>query len=92
MKINESKPYQETIVDGKSNRVFTESVDEGELQWHRDREDRVVKIIESDGWSLQLDNELPKELIIGEEYFIPQGIYHRVIRGHGDLKIEVTFL
>jgi hypothetical protein len=85
-------PYDETISEGKSFRVFTESVDDGELKWHRDRESRMVEVIESDNWKFQLDNELPTTLIVGEKYLIPEGVYHRIIKGNGDLKVSITFL
>jgi hypothetical protein len=85
-------PYDETISEGKSLRVFTESVDDGELKWHRDRESRMVEVIESDNWKFQLDNELPTTLIVGEKYLIPEGVYHRIIKGNGDLKVSITFL
>jgi hypothetical protein len=39
---------------------------------------------------IQLDNELPK--IITGEVFIPKGVYHRVIKGNGDLEIKLTKL
>ncbi len=58
---NETKendvPYDETITEGKKVRLFTESVNDNELKWHRDREDRLVEIIESEGWELQFDDE-----------------------------------
>lgn len=88
----EKKPYAETITEDKKVRVFTESVEDEELKWHRDREDRVVKVLESNKWFLQMDDELPKELVVGESYLIPQGTYHRVIKGKGDLKVSITFI
>jgi hypothetical protein len=78
--------------EDKKVRVFTESVEDEELKWHRDREDRVVKVLESNKWFLQMDDELPKELVVGESYLIPQGTYHRVIKGKGDLKVSITFI
>jgi hypothetical protein len=39
---------------------------------------------------IQIDNELPKQ--IRGEVFIPMGIYHRVIKGTGDLKIKLKKL
>ena len=36
---------------------------------------------------IQIDNELPKQ--ISGEVFIPMGVYHRVIKGTGDLKIKL---
>jgi hypothetical protein len=91
-KMKEKLPFDEHN-NGKSKiRVFTKNVDSEELKWHRDREDRLVEVISGDGWMLQLDNEIPKKLIPGEKYMIPEGLYHRVIKGKSDLKISVTFL
>ena len=88
----EEVPYQETIKEEKRIRVFTESIEDEELKWHRDREDRIVKVLESNKWFLQMDDQLPVELLVGESYHIPQGAYHRVIKGKGDLKVSVTFI
>ena len=33
-----------------------------QLKWHFDEQDRKVKIIKSNGWQIQLDNEIPKQL------------------------------
>jgi hypothetical protein len=38
---------------------------------------------------IQFDNELPKKLIIGESVTIPKESYHRVIKGSGDLIVEI---
>jgi len=88
----ESVPYQETISENKKIRVFTESVDDGELKWHRDRESRLVEVLESNNWKVQLDNELPVTLEVGKSYLIPEGVFHRVIKGNGDLKVSITFV
>jgi hypothetical protein len=37
-----------------------------------------------------MDNELPIKLIVGEKYFIPEGVYHRVIKGNSNLKVKIT--
>lgn len=85
------RPFDETeISENVKVRVFKESVESDELKWHRDREDRIVEVIESNNWFLQMDNELPKKLIKGKKYFIPEGVYHRVIKGSGNLKIKVS--
>jgi hypothetical protein len=93
---NETKendvPYDETITEGKKVRLFTESVDDNELKWHRDREDRLVEVIEGNGWELQFDNELPIKLKKGMGLIIPEGVYHRVIKGSGSLKVSITVL
>jgi len=85
-------PYEETITENKKVRVFSESVETDELKWHRDREDRLVEIIESDGWELQFDDELPFKLKKGMSVIIPEGVYHRVIKGNGNLKVSITIL
>jgi hypothetical protein len=85
-------PYDETITEGKKVRLFTESVDDNELKWHRDREDRLVEVIEGNGWKLQFDNELPIKLEKGMGLIIPEGVYHRVIKGSGNLKVSITVL
>lgn len=86
------KPYEDLEISEKSKiRIFESNVDSGELHWHRDREDRIVEVLEGNGWLLQLDNQLPVKMEIGKKYFIPEGVYHRTIKGNGDLKIKITF-
>jgi oxalate decarboxylase/phosphoglucose isomerase-like protein (cupin superfamily) len=86
------KPYKDLEVTEKSKiRVFESNVDSGELHWHRDRETRLVEVIDGNGWQLQLDNELPVEMTKGGKYTIPEGVYHRTIKGEGSLKIKITF-
>ena len=82
-------PFQETkINDNMFIREFCQDTDSGEFMWHRDREDRVVESIGDTDWMLQLDDELPKR--IEGEMIIPMGVYHRLIKGTGDLKIRLT--
>ena len=84
-------PFQENkISDNKFIRVFSQDTDSGEYMWHRDREDRIIESIETTDWKIQIDNELPK--IMEGEVFIPMGVYHRLIKGTGDLKINLTKL
>ena len=70
-------------------REFLDSVRQKELVWHQDKEDRYVKVIKSNGWMLQLDNELPVVLEEGKEYFIPKYTFHRVIKGTQNLILEI---
>jgi len=82
-------PFKENkIGDNVFIRDFSRDTDSGDLMWHRDREDRIVEAIEETDWMLQLDNELPKK--IEGEVLIPMGVYHRLIKGTGDLKIRLT--
>jgi len=83
-------PFKEDqISDNTFIRVFNNS-DSGEFHWHRDREDRIIESINDTNWLIQLDNELPK--LIKGEIFIPIGVYHRLIKGTGDLKIKLKKL
>jgi hypothetical protein len=88
----EELPYDEEINESYRVRVFSESIEDEELKWHRDRQDRLVEVIDSKGWELQFDNEIPVKLKKGMNIIIPEGTYHRVIKGDGDLKIKITFI
>jgi len=72
-------------------RTFSEGVEASELIWHMDREDRIIKVLESDSWYLQMDNKLPILLEVGKKYYIPKMTYHRVIKGNKNLIIEIKF-
>ena len=86
-----SLPYKETkLSDNTFIREFKQDTDSGEFMWHRDREDRIIESIESTDWLIQLDDELPKK--IEGKVFIPMGVYHRLIKGTGDLKVNLTKL
>ena len=69
-------------------REFSSDVDTHELEWHIDREDRTVEVIENNNWHFQLDNNLPQ--LLKETIFIPKETYHRVIKGTGNLKVRIT--
>ena len=82
------KPYIEQKIDSSVYiRTFSETVDDSELQWHWDEEDRTVTPIEKTDWQFQFDNELP--FTITKEINIPAGVIHRVIKGSGELKVKI---
>lgn len=83
------KPYKEEKNNNIIRRSFSKDVNENELSWHRDKKDRVVIVFENNDWMIQFDNELPKKLNVNEEIFIPKNTFHRVIKGSGDLMVEV---
>jgi hypothetical protein len=84
-------PFQETkLSDNTFIREFKQDTDSGEFMWHRDFENRIIESIGETDWMIQIDNELPKQ--IRGEVFIPMGIYHRLIKGKGDLKIKLKKL
>lgn len=76
-------------VDNEDIRTFSESVDEMELIWHRDRADRKITILEGRDWKLQMDNKLPIQLIENHTYDIPKMTYHRIIKGIGNLVLRI---
>ena len=89
-KLDESTlPFKQTIKNGVKTRVFDKNIDDHELQWHRDERDRIVEVVEGNGWKFQMDNDLPITLKEGDRFTIPSEIYHRVIRGSGDLIIKI---
>ena len=84
-------PFKETkLSDNEFIRVFSQDTDSGEFMWHRDREDRIIESIGETDWLFQIDDELPKK--IDGEIFIPKGVYHRIIKGSGNLKIKLQKL
>ena len=83
-------PYtQKNTSDNSFIRHFSKDVEDSELIWHRDKEDRRVKILEGIGWKIQLDNSLPQELIKGKQISIPKMVFHRLWRGIDNLVIEI---
>ena len=82
-------PFKQEDRDGYLLREFKQSVDSEELIWHRDKKDRVVEVVQSHNWMIQLDNELPIRLEEGRKYFIPKEVYHRVHKGEGNLVVKI---
>jgi hypothetical protein len=81
---------EEQISENIFIREFKHNTDSGEFMWHRDRENRIIESINETDWLIQIDNELPKK--IEGKVEIPMGVYHRLIKGSGDLKIRLTKL
>jgi hypothetical protein len=82
-------PYTQQINNGKILRTFTPDVESNELKWHQDLKDRKVTVIQDGGWSFQLEDSLPNKLQVAEQLWISKFVWHRVIKGHGDLIIEI---
>ena len=82
------KPYKDIeITDKYIIREFNENIDPIELMWHRDNENRTVEILGETNWKLQLDNQLPTSM--NEPIYIPRHLYHRVIKGTGNLLLKI---
>ena len=89
-----SIPFTELkTTDGKLLRHWDENVDQDELCWHRDHENRIAKITEcGDGWKFQFDNELPIDIKKGSILKIKEGQWHRLIKGDGPLSAVIIKL
>lgn len=84
-----SLPFTEkSLGNNQYIREFNADIDNHELEWHIDREDRTIEVIENKDWQVQLDNNLP--ILLKETIFIPKETYHRVIKGTGNLKVKIT--
>lgn len=84
-------PYTDTkVTQSTFTRIFSEDTAHSELVWHRDRKHRRVKVLESNGWKFQMDNQLPSPLREGDILKIDACTFHRVIKGQGNLVVEIT--
>jgi mannose-6-phosphate isomerase-like protein (cupin superfamily) len=86
------KPYND---GAKTNntwvRQFEPNTDSHELVWHRDKNDRVVKVLDGDGWVFQMDEEIPLEIKKGDTLYIQKEKYHRLFKaGVTALRIEIS--
>ena len=82
-------PFTEKVEDGCTIRVFDNSLNEDELVWHRDKEDRIIFPLHESDWKIQLDNDVPQELNPDKPIFIESEKFHRLIKGKGDLEVKV---
>ena len=83
-------PFKEKQINSRMFlREFSANVDEMDLIWHTDREDRIVHVLEGNKWKFQFDEQLPFEMLDDMDIIIPKGVIHRIIKGKGPLKIKV---
>jgi hypothetical protein len=84
-------PFFEKIIDEKNSlRRFNSDLENEELKWHFDEEDRIISPIGSTDWFFQFDNKLPQK--IEGEIFIEKGEWHRLIKGNNDLILLIKKL
>ena len=90
-----TKPYTEQHLTKHGTdeqyiiRTFNKDVLEEELVWHRDSRARKVTPLTANGWKYQLEDCLPHEFKEGTEITIPKKMYHRVIKGNGNLVVRI---
>jgi hypothetical protein len=88
---NNSLPFNENLISERNFlRFFSYSVPEEELKWHHDPEDRLIKVLNENDWLFQFDNTLPQQL--PNDFLIPMGVWHRLIKGTTNLQVQVTKL
>ena len=85
------KPYTDLeITEEYTIREFDENVDPIELLWHRDDEHRTLYLQGKTDWKIQLEDELP--ITFNQPIFIPRHMWHRTIKGTGNLRIKINKL
>lgn len=90
MMLEKEQPNSYPFHDEFGIRIFDVNADDSHYVWHRDREDRLIEIVEGDGWQFQWDKALPWLLKPGMKFQIKALEYHRLIKGVNDLKIRIT--
>ncbi len=82
-------PFKEIRISNDIRiRKFMQSSKDDEFVWHRDEEDRTIACRYPTNWMIQLEDGLPKK--IGEDpIFIPAKTWHRLIKGTGDLEVQI---
>ena len=81
---------QKRINESTIIRKFSKAVSSADLEWHRDRQDRVVEVINGNGWMIQMDDSLPLLMEVGDRIRIRANKWHRVIKGNDDLIVVIV--
>jgi hypothetical protein len=81
---------QKRINESTIIRKFSKAVSSADLEWHRDRQDRVVEVINGNGWMIQMDDSLPLLMEVGDRIRIRANKWHRVIKGNDDLIVAIV--
>lgn len=91
MEVDSGKPYFDTEkINNEYYRTFNKEVDNYELIWHRDKENREVKVInDANGWLFQYENELPKCMKKDDILIIPSYTFHRIIKEQDCTNLEL---
>lgn len=84
-------PFQEVpLGENVFIRLFVKDLPSDELIWHWDKEDRTIEVLQSGGWSYQERDKKSRKLKNRETFSIHTGVWHRILKGSGDLIIKVT--
>ncbi len=86
-KLKENFPFDESKDENGIIRTFSENLEEDELKWHKDLEDRIIIPLHQTNWKFQRDNHLPE--FIDKKIKIKANEWHRIIKGKGDLSLRI---
>lgn len=85
-----SLPFDQIKVSEDSFiRKFSSDIEDDELYWHKDKRDRIVRVISGKDWMYQEEDKLPVELYPGLIFAVRKETWHRVIRGSGELEVFI---
>lgn len=86
-----SFPFSEEYVgDHTFIRTFNaDQIEEHQLKWHWDEEDRLIEVLHETDWKIQFDNKIPQKLDPIHKHHIKAGLYHRLIKGTGTLSLKI---
>ena len=90
VEVSSGKPYTQVEEEGYVVRQFKETVLDEELVWHRDKQDRIIEVLDGEGWKFQYDNQLPFDLKKGDVFAVEAYEYHRLIKGETDLVLKIS--
>ena len=75
--------------DNGDIRTF-DNPNEDDLVWHRDKENRIIEVLEGENWEIQYEDELPILMFVGDEFYIPKMVFHRLHKGNDKLVIKIN--
>ena len=81
--------FSQNIIDGYIFRTFSSDIEEDKLYWHKDKENRILFVIDGIGWKLQMDDELPISLVKNGIYSVPKETFHRLHKGETSLVLKI---
>lgn len=58
-------------------------------QWHQDDANRIVHVLDGEGWEFQLDGHLPQMLNRNQVLFVPRLGFHRLIQTHAKTSLII---
>lgn len=83
------KLYTQVIEDDYIIIEFDKDAPSTKLGWHKDKNDKIIEVLEGEGWKFQYDNEIPFDLKVGDKFYTKLDEYHRIIKGKTNLVLQI---